>query len=620
MSLIGAFIIGLSFMALVAMFFIYSFNYGINRPQKQLPMFDTWNKGILLLFLCLGFLLCLYQVSQNNFVYYWDYGGYWTKSYTTMGTLFRHPLDTVKAVYLSTSEDYNNILLLLISVPLKIFGYTFVKYVMITYFMFLVPVWIIVTFIVWKNILNDRAEFVMNPMKHKWFAFTVFLVAAFTPFYYAMLHGYIDVACMIPALLAILLFVDYDVLSLNRKQVIRSIMISGLLLTAFLFRRYFAYFGVGYISAMFLYSMYKIIKIRGCSEWKNKFRNAILNLIIVVTVATSILLIFFNRLVLKILKNNYAFQYQAYDADLMTKINAIVTQLGPMPLILAGVAVVLSLISKKARKLTLFCACSMVVTISSFFHVQIMGQQHIYTIAGTVCILMILGIYQIIELLNKQIYKKIMAFVIAVFFGVGTMNCFYPAIRPYVAVISSVYAQTYNPMKRNDIDQLHCIANFLNNLTDESGKHVYVCASGGVLNHSIMESLNKPYASGALHHMYATADVDLRDGFNPDFLKADYIVVTDPVQLHLAEGSQEVVRFLCEEIRKSESPIGRHFKKINKSFPLDNNVTAYIYEKISGFDSSDYEYLADYYDRYYPEHEELFSARIRKAAAEFDGD
>ena len=138
MSLIGAMIIGLSFMAIVYLFFIYALNYGLNGSHRQLTMLDTQNKGVLLLFLCLGFLLCLYLVSQNNFVYYWDYGGYWTKSYTTMGNLFRHPLGTVKAVYLSTSEDYNDILPLLISVPLKLFGYTFTKYIALTYLMFLV--------------------------------------------------------------------------------------------------------------------------------------------------------------------------------------------------------------------------------------------------------------------------------------------------------------------------------------------------------------------------------------------------------------------------------------------------------------------------------------------------
>ena len=227
---------------------------------------------------------------------------------------------------------------------------------------------------------------------------------------------------------------------------------------------------------------------------------------------------------------------------------------------------------------------------------------------------MFLGVYQIIDLIHSSKCKFVAGIVAALVLCVGAMNCFFPAIRPYVACISSLYSQKYYPMQRSDIEELHSMADFLNDLTDGTEKHVYICASGSVLNASIMESLDKPYNSGALHNMYWTADVDLRDGFNTDFLNADYVVVTDPVQLHLAEGTQEVVRFLCEEIQNPESPVGRHFNKMNQSYLLDNDVTAYIYEKVSDFETSDYQYLADYYDEYYPGMDELFSTRICKAA------
>ena len=92
------------------------------------------------------------------------------------------------------------------------------------------------------------------------------------------------------------------------------------------------------------------------------------------------------------------------------------------------------------------------------------------------------------------------------------------------------------------------------------------------------------------------------------------MVVTNPVELHLPEGTQEVVRFLSEEIKKSDSPIGRHFEKLDRSYLLDDNVTAYIYKKISDFETSDYQYLANYYDSYYPGMEEMFSDRIWEAA------
>lgn len=611
-----AIFIGVLFMGAATVFFIFSYRYGMDlRGKKKRFLSNKWYRRILFLFSCLGFLLCLYLILQNHFIYYWDNGGYWTTSYDTMKGLFANPVDTIKSVYQSVLEyDYNYLLPLLISLPLKCFGYTFPKYVMLNYLLFLVPVWIVTVSIIWKTFWRLHLKFKTKKGRYVWFAFIVFLVATFSPFYYAMLRGYIDVACMVPSLLAILLFMDYDALAFDRRQVLRDILISGLLLVAFLFRRYFAYFGVGYGSVLCVYSVYKIIEARGCKEWKRKICNAILNLFLVGGFASSVLLLFFRRLVFRILENNYANQYEAYDASFKVKLKGVITQFGLLTVILAVIAVVLALILKKARKITLFCACSMIATMAAFFHVQSMGMHHIYTIAGEACILMILGIYQIIDLIHKEIYKAVANILIVVILGLGTLNCFFPAIRPVVAYISVLYAQKYDPMQRNDIEQLHNLADFVNGLTDGTDKHVYVCASGSILNASIMDSLDKPYSNGALHNMFRTSDVDLRDGFNTEFLCADYIIVTDPVQLHLKEGTQEVVRFLCEEVQNPDSPVGRHFRRMDQSYPLDNDVTAYVYEKISNFETSDYQYLADYYDNYYPGMGEMFSDRIWRAA------
>lgn len=614
MNLFYATLIAVLFMTAVSSIFLLAYHYGIDGKYKWI-LSDKWYKRIFFTFVCLGLFLCLYLVLQNHFVYYWDYGGYWTTSYNTMNGLFGNPVETVKSVYQSILEnDYNYLLPLFISLPLKCFGYTFPRYVLLNYLLFLVPAWIIVVSIVWKSFLVYHPECEKNKNGYICFLFTIFAATTFSPFYYAMLRGYIDVACLIPSLLAILLFMDYDVLSFDRRQVLRDILISSVLLIAFLFRRYFAYFGVGYISALCMYSIFKIVETFGTSGWKRNIRNAILNLFIVCAFAVSVLLIFFRRLVFRILENNYANQYEAYDASFVIKIKGVTAQFGALTFAMVGIALLLALYTRKYRKLTMFCVCSMVVTMAAFFHVQSMGEHHIYTIAGEAFILMILGMYQIFDLIHTKKCKLIAVIATMLVLSIGAMNCFLPGIRPYVTWISVLYAQKYYPMQRNDIEELHHMADFLNNLTDGTDKHVYICASGSVLNSSIMDSLDKPYNSGALHNMYWTADVDLRDGFNADFLNSDYVVVTDPVQLHLKEGTQEVVRFLCEEIQNPDSPLGRHFNKMDQSYLLDNNVTAYIYEKVSEFETSDYQYLADYYDKYYPGMDELFSARIWKAA------
>lgn len=117
-----------------------------------------------------------------------------------------------------------------------------------------------------------------------------------------------------------------------------------------------------------------------------------------------------------------------------------------------------------------------------------------------------------------------------------------------------------------------------------------------------------PDTDNAVPHMYATCDVDLRDGFPTDFLNAKYVVATDPVQTHLATG-QEVVSYLAEGVQDETSYIGCHFRFMEQ-YELDDGVIAKIYEKISGFSEDDLQNLRDYYDALYPGYSSIFAERI----------
>lgn len=304
--------------------------------------------------------------------------------------------------------------------------------------------------------------------------------------------------------------------------------------------------------------------------------------------------------------------YTAYDLPLMQKLEGIVTKLGIIVIVLALIAVFLCFFSKKARKLTLFCACAAVVSSICFLKVQQFDRHHIYIIATEFCILMMLGIWQITELLRNRTQKEVAATAFSALLIVGSLNCFVPSTRKFTSPVSGLYSYLYEPHQRNDIHELRSLTSYVNNLTDSQGKHVYVLASSGILNDDLLRALDKPQSNDAFHNSYATAHVDLRDGFNADFLKADYVIITDPVQLHTADGTQEVVRFLDEEVKNQKSPVGKHFTKKSEGFNLDDGVTAYVYEKISEFEEFDLEYIAEHYTNYYPGKEELFEDRILK--------
>ena len=158
------------------------------------------------------------------------------------------------------------------------------------------------------------------------------------------------------------------------------------------------------------------------------------------------------------------------------------------------------------------------------------------------------------------------------------------------------------------MEQLEALAEYLNGETLNTDQRIYVAASGPVLNCDILRKLYAPDTMNGVPNMYNTSDVDLRDGFPAVLLEADYVVATQPVQLHLNSG-QEVVSYPAELIQDGSSYMGRHFEEIQR-FELDGGVIAKVYVRTSAWEPGDLEQMRDHFNALYPGCEEMFGGRI----------
>ena len=158
------------------------------------------------------------------------------------------------------------------------------------------------------------------------------------------------------------------------------------------------------------------------------------------------------------------------------------------------------------------------------------------------------------------------------------------------------------------MDNLNELAEKLRTLTSNTNDHIYVSASGSVLNTDILRKLKMPYEYDIIPNLEPSCEVDLRDGFPTEFLHAKYIVTTDPIQLCLESG-QEIVRYLASNVRDEKSYIGKHYQKIF-SIELDNDCVASVYEKKSEYTRSDLKKIKTHFNEMYPNHPELFEERI----------
>ena len=615
----------LVFLGGFTIFFWSCFRMGMGGVQN--PLSDGRNVLLFIVASLLCLYLCYYLISQNDFVYYWDLGGYWTLSYTTMNELFSHPYEAWKHIYHSIRhDDYNLLLPLLLSLPLKFFGYTFLRYAMLVCAIFLLPAMFFLSSVAWKLL--------EPPERHPGtYGIILLILVTFNAFYGAVFNGYIDAGCLIPASLAVLLAIDSNLASWNRQQVVRDICIALLLLCTFLMRRYFAYFIVGYMTALVICTLLGAVS--DGKNWRDSCRPVVKNFCVIGGTATAVLLIFCMPIVKHIFYTDYSQQYVGYDLPFWEKVSGAVDYFGIFVIAMAIIAVIASVISGRWRRMTVFLFVMAIVTALDFFKVQAMGFQHVYTICVPIALLLFLAYAQLsrCRLNTHHLVTTLFSLILIL----GMLHSFRFAQSWLTAPLASVYpAVTFRPLQRGDIQELRALAAYLDEQADFDDLNVYVLASGATLNSSIFDALDKPYGTGAVRHLFGTHDVDLRDGFPADFLKADIVVVTDPIDLHLAPGTQEVVRYLATEVQDADSPIGRHFQKDTREFALDPSVEtlpadfhiryrlfkdayddmfqrgmrAIIYRKVSEFTEDDLQSLADYYTDIYPGQEKIFADRI----------
>ena len=255
------------------------------------------------------------------------------------------------------------------------------------------------------------------------------------------------------------------------------------------------------------------------------------------------------------------------------------------------------------------CAFLTNIAVASFmiWNVLQMNYHHNYLIVIQLLLLAVLGAAGINSFVRSKKGRAAVGLALAIVCSVNFMGFFVP--KAGKISIAPFFTRTrYYPKYREDIPVILHMVDDLNEMS-RGGNNIYVLASSGVMNSNMLALAHLPETTSALPQLYATHDVDLRDGFPQDFLSAGILVVCDPIQLHLPTGTQEVVRYLAEQILDKRSHLGSHYI-LAREYMLQNNVTAKVYRRTSDLTSGDYLTLRSYFDNLYPKYPGLFRDAI----------
>ncbi|HEO9012625.1 TPA: hypothetical protein QIF24_004215, partial [Citrobacter koseri] len=138
------------------------------------------------------------------------------------------------------------------------------------------------------------------------------------------------------------------------------------------------------------------------------------------------------------------------------------------------------------------------------------------------------------------------------------------------------------PYKVSNFDEYKRLSDRLVALTN-SGDKISVFSSNYILNDDMLLTISNFKLTP---RVFRVSQVDLRDKLRMEAFSTKYVVVTDPIQLHLNKDGQRVISYPATLLLNRKG-IGSAYKKLDEKYQLSKGVSAYIYEKQRPFTESE---------------------------------
>lgn len=537
------------------------------RSFGRLPM--PRGTAVLAVALVVNVITALYCTGTAT-VYYWDTNIYWSSSTMLAGQHLG--LSQLRLVAESViTQEYNYLLSFPLSLVMRVLGTNRYVFLFATVNLYVLPA------LLGMLVLGRRSKYG-----------GILLCCATPMLLYTALTGFVDVAAAGAGIWAFVIYTDE-----SRPQAARGILTGGLLTLVFLLRRYFFFFTVSFGIAAFLALLVRR------SQWKSFLTMAVTG------VGFSL---FFGQsfVVSQVLSANYANTYSAYDQGRWIDLVMLCRYYGYIMMAVALVCAVFLLLRSESRYGALLCLCQPVLCLFLFTRIQSHGQQHLLLYLPAFCFALAGGM----ELLPERRAVRWVPWALALCtLGSSFLPRPQPSHPSEISVPDPLPAFTYVPGQRTDLAQLVALRVYVDSLSAEEQKTAAVLASSFTFNSSIydntLRSLNIPQSGGPSTSMIYFATVDKRDGFSWNALTADYLIVADPVQTHLGVDNQHILTVLAQPVLDGTG-IGTAYRRLDQSFPLEDGVTVYVYERTREITQAEYQAISDTLVALYPDYAQQY--------------
>lgn len=481
------------------------------KRENFLNVINNRSSGVLIaVVLCIAvFAIGMIHVLAGKTIYFWDSATYWDIARAIIsGKLTEGGF--LKSVWESIgTQDYNYIAALPSVLWMLIFGKSRAAFVSGLLVMYFVPSVILIYRLAVKLSKAPRAALLISVL--------IMPVTMFITF-----SGFVDIGGMMIGLACYNLYLTKDGIC---DRTGRYIAIGVLLVVIMVFRRYFAFFSVSFITMMIADSVL---------NRRNRIR-----LLIMLIVVAGLLIMVFRPFLFNILLKDYGSMYSGYKYSFGTDLKLITRYYGVLFLIAAVCTAVLCFVKKHEYR-PMLVWLQIIACAAMFISTQTHGQQHLMLYAPAFTVLAIFMV--------NCVTKPWMLITICALTLFNTINPYIKHNQPsniqdikHYAFIPDFDMRINNREDSEEILSLRYALDEKIPFDSECG----ILSSSFVLNDGILRnvdaSLNKKERRNG-DYIKGLPEVDSRDkGRLDELYSIDYILVAIPSQTHLAPGKQTIV-------------------------------------------------------------------------------
>lgn len=547
-----------------------------------------WILGLIII----GSISLVYSyVNMEDNVYFWDNAAYWKMWKYFSNKFAENPVQALIEVWYSIRHnDYNcsSILVILIFklIPLS----SRLCYILGVTIAYLVPTVLCFSYLIRK----------ITETENKWLTTLSYIIpATYVAFWAPTLSGYPDICGLVFIILSIIFCLKNNFS--KRIDIICAIKLGALLWIPFLLRRWYAYTIISlYVTLPILNAYFYQQKIEVL-----KLKNILFNFVIAGCTSVILTTIFQWSLLETILSTNYSEIYSAYQFSFSVSIEVLTHEVSLLFVVLVFVSSIFVIIGNnfKLKTCLVFFWSNLIISFTLFAFTQTPGIHHNLPFSLWMLLIFCEGLFYVILLCKNNIVTFLLSSASIVFM----LLCLFHSLFNILNINSNFLLPTIKitPLKVGNFKEYEALSNDLLNLT-KNGKKVTVYSSNGVLNEEMFETISDSKLNNSINY---ASQVDLRDNFRIQTLMSDYVVITNPIQTHLRVNDQQVIYVPASSILNHFN-IGNAYKKLEHEYKLNNDVSAWIYEKQRPFTSQEAtDFFAEFYN-YYPQWKKLYSNAI----------